>query len=136
MIGEANPQGPLFHVSISGPDVLGRIKGTDKAGLVAKDMGNWKSVYVATVGLPPWLLRNIAKYAGVHIYCDTDDAVYTDGNLIAIHAQSDGKKRIRLRSKKNVYDLFRKTSVAKNVATFEVEMAAGATEAFRLDEAE
>jgi len=135
LIGEANPQGPLFYVSVSGDDVLGKIKGTDKAGLVARDMGTWKSVYVATVGLPPWLLRNIAKYAGVHVYCESNDAVYTDGNIIAIHAQSDGKKRIKLRSKRNVYDLFRKTYVAKNVDTFDVDMSTGTTEAFRLDEA-
>ena len=136
LIGETNPQGPLFHVDTSGPDVLGRIRGTDKAGLVARDMGNWRSIYVATVGLPAWLLRNMARYAGVHVYCDSDDAVYTDGNLIAIHAQCDGRKRIRLPFNRDVYDLFRKTRIAENTAAFELDMEAGSTEAFRLDEVE
>ncbi len=60
------------------------------------DQGRWRSVYFATLFAPARLLRNIARAAGVWIYCETNDVVVADEHFLAIAASSDGAKTVRL----------------------------------------
>ena len=87
---------PIFYAD--DPDVLvvGRLVGSQRAGLVVKPMGGWTSVYSAAITLPPALVRRIARQAGVHVWLETDDALYTDGRFLGIHAAADGTKCVRL----------------------------------------
>ena len=62
-------------------------------------MDGWTSIYSAAMPLPPSLMRNIARDAGVHIWLETDDALYTDGQFVGVHAATDGPKRIVLPSR-------------------------------------
>jgi hypothetical protein len=54
--------------------------------------------------LPPTLVRQIARQAGVHIWLETDDALYTDGQFLGIHAASDSTKQVKLPSVCTVVD--------------------------------
>jgi hypothetical protein len=53
------------------------------------------------------LLRGLAKYAGAHIYLDTDDTFYANSRMIVLHTSwRPGKTRtIRLPKRTRVYDL-------------------------------
>lgn len=87
---------PLFYADDPQARVVGRLVETGQAGLVVKPIEGWTSVYSAALQLPPALIRNLAHAAGVHIWLDTDDAVYTDGQYAAVHAASDGPKVLHL----------------------------------------
>ena len=52
------------------------------------------------------VLREAFIVAGVHIYAFTDDIIYAYGNMVAIHAASDGEKRIYLPHKGALMDAF------------------------------
>jgi hypothetical protein len=90
---------PLFYADDSGAQVLGRLVGSARPGLVTKKMDGWTSIYSAAMTLPPSLMRRIAREAGVHIWLETDDALYTDGQFLGLHAATDGPKRILLPSR-------------------------------------
>jgi hypothetical protein len=62
----------------------------------ATDAPGYRSVFISSLGVPPELLRNIARRAGVHVYCDSNDAIEGDGHFLAISATSEGVKTIRL----------------------------------------
>ena len=66
----------------------------------------WMSVYLAAPIASPVSLRNLARLAGLHVYLDTNDAIYASGSLVGVHTQSAGKDRIRLPVKATVTDLF------------------------------
>ncbi|MBM3859354.1 MAG: hypothetical protein FJ395_06855 [Verrucomicrobia bacterium] len=89
---------PLFYANDPTAQVLGKLVGSGRPGLVSKKMDGWKSIYSAAMTLPPSLIRRIARDAGVHIWLESDDALYTDGQFVGVHAASDGVKRVRLPS--------------------------------------
>ena len=90
---------PLFYADDPGAQVLGRLVGSSRPGLVTKKMDGWTSIYSAAMTLPPSLMRRLAREAGVHIWLETDDALYTDGQFFGLHAATDGPKRILLPSR-------------------------------------
>ena len=44
----------------------------------------------------PSELRDFCKTNGVHLYCETDDIIYVNGNYLAVHATGDGVKTVSL----------------------------------------
>lgn len=95
---------PLFYADDSDAQVVGKLVGSGRAGLVVKPMDGWTSIYSAAMTLPPALMRNLARLAGAHIWVETADALYTDGQFLGIHAAADGEKRISLPFCGNVAD--------------------------------
>jgi len=87
---------PIFYADDPDAQVVGRLVGSQRAGLVVKPMDGWTSLYSAAMTLPPSLLRRIARQAGVHVWLETDDALYTDGQFFGIHAATNGTKRVFL----------------------------------------
>ncbi|MBR3504775.1 MAG: beta-galactosidase [Clostridia bacterium] len=54
----------------------------------------------------PAALREALLTAGAHIYAYTDDFVYAYGSMVALHAASDGEKRLYLPHKGALEDVF------------------------------
>lgn len=86
---------PSFWVDDPSVTVHGRLA-NGKPGLVSKRGDGWTCYYSVAFDLPPTVVRNLAREAGVHIWVDSDDAVYTDGRYLGLHASRDGIKTIRL----------------------------------------
>jgi hypothetical protein len=76
------------------------------AALSVRAFPHWTSVCSLSPGLPPGLLRNLARLAGVHIYSETEDALYAGRGLIALHARDAGDRAIALPSEMVVRELF------------------------------
>ncbi|MBU0478423.1 beta-galactosidase, partial [bacterium] len=110
---------------------LGNLK-SGQSGFVMKKMENYTSIFSAAPAIPCEILRNIAKYAGVHLYVDTCDPVYTTPDIIGIHASSEGVKEIKLKSKRDVYDPFKKEWIVRNSDTIRIEMERNETKLFEL----
>jgi len=85
--------------------IAGRLVDSQRAGLVVKKAAGWTSIYSSAMPLPPCLMRNIARSAGVHVWIATDDALYTDGQYAGVHAASDGVKTLHLPDELNVIDV-------------------------------
>ncbi len=112
-MGDAGEKGfeaglPRFYVDDPEAVTLGRFVGTDQhAGLALKDHGTWQSVYIGSVGIvPPGLLRGLARYKQLPVYNQSDDVMYFNHSLIAIHASTDGLKRIELPEPADVTSLW------------------------------
>ena len=87
---------PTFYADDPEARVAGRLVASARPGLVVKRLDGWTSVYSAAMQLPPGLLRNLARTAGVHVWLETDDALYTDGQILGLHAATEGQKTLRL----------------------------------------
>ena len=83
--------------------------------------------------LPPGLIRNLARAAGVHIWLDTDDALYTDGQYVGVHAARAGTKSLRLPRRYRVTDEHTGASVATVGNRVTVSMHRAETVLLRLD---
>ncbi|MDD3886758.1 MAG: hypothetical protein PHI35_07795 [Victivallaceae bacterium] len=93
------------------PARIGRWTGgaTEHAsGLTLNDMGNWQAAYLRNPAeLTPAMLKELAKKAGVHIYCDAEIPIYADQRFLAAHTATGGRLTLLLpNQQKHVTELF------------------------------
>jgi hypothetical protein len=123
--------GPLFHVADRDAQVLGEVviaQGTCQPGFAVKTFPTWTSIYAAVPNIPAQVLREIARFAGVHLYNEEGDVLAASRNLLSVHTISGGKRVFRLPSKSEiVFDLYERTTVARNTDRFEVSLKPGST---------
>jgi hypothetical protein len=127
---------PLFYVDDPQARILGEVvysQGNCRPGFAVKEFAGWKSVYSASPNLPAALLRNIARYAGVHIYSDAGDVLYANRSMLGVHTLAGGKRVFKLPARaETVYDVFGRRTVAKNVSEFEIFLERQSTELYIL----
>ncbi len=122
--------GPVFYVDDPDCEELGRIVGTTRVGLAAKETNGHLSVYSAAPALPASLLRNIARHLGVHLYMETGDLVYANEGFLSIYSLSPGVKLIRLPGASDVYDPYEGEQVCADSQCFRVAMEGYCTRMF------
>lgn len=91
VFGFSDPTEPLFAAKDDSAQILARY--TDGTPACAKK-GN--SVYIATGNVPHQMWRDIAREAGVHIYSETDGALYVDSRSIGRQTMHEEDITIKL----------------------------------------
>lgn len=128
---------PTAYVTDKDAAALGRIYGSDLTGLARKqvesaDGGVWTSVYSSVACIPARILKNALTAAGGHVYCETEgDVVYANSGYVAINSPYGGRRTVNLESICDVYDVYKREYVAKNVTSFSVDMEANSTRLFK-----
>lgn len=104
------------------PDRVRELCGFDfgKAGLSCVSMGTWNSAYIHDYkALTPAVLKEVAKHAGVTLYCEDPVPVYANSRLLAIHVAQGGEKQITLPAAcKEVIELYTGKVAAENAKQF------------------
>ncbi|MDP6358301.1 MAG: hypothetical protein QF473_24495, partial [Planctomycetota bacterium] len=93
----------------------------------------WNSVYAAVPYLTPELMRNIARFAGVHIYRDSNEILFAGRHFVALHT---GKERatgdLRLPARTTVYDVFAGETAGDNTDTIQLDIDPYSTKLYYL----
>ena len=97
-----------------------------------KAAGDYASVFTTAVTLPANLWRNLARYAGAHVYCNTNDILLADNTIVALHSLQSGPKRIELPGTYTVYDVITGKLVAEKAHAITFALHAPETRVFRL----
>lgn len=108
-----------------------RSRENGSVAVASKKMDGWTSIYSAAMQLPTDALRNIARQAGVHIYNDQNDVVMAGNGIVALHASSDGLKKIVMPRKCAAVDCVSGARLAP-AREFEFEMKRGDTKLLRI----
>jgi len=96
----------LFYADDNEATVWGRYDSDNTAALVYKKFENYNSFYSSVGNLPANVLRNIAVFAGVHIYNYGTDPVYVNSRLIGVYSDTDGEINLRLKADTELVELF------------------------------
>jgi hypothetical protein len=91
------------------------------------------AVYSAAPNLPAGLPRGIAPWAGVRVFCDSDDVLYAGRGMVALHASTTGEKRITLPAQARVRDFFGGRDWPQPTDVIECHARRGETFVFTLD---
>ncbi|MCC6860329.1 MAG: hypothetical protein IT158_17300 [Bryobacterales bacterium] len=67
--------------------------------------GDYAAVFSIAANLPADLWRGLARYAGAHVYSETNDVLLADRSVVALHSLQSGKKRIALPGRFHVRDV-------------------------------
>ena len=128
VVGPKKKLGQLFYIKPTDKDqVLGQFPGSDKVVMALKDMGSWQSMYAITPTLPPQALREIARYAGVHIYNEHNDTLYANTNFLTIHANGIGQRKILFPWACDIYDMVADKYLGVNTDTITYDFQNGET---------
>lgn len=110
---------------------LGRL-GDSRVALAMKAQDGWKSIYLATPGLPAAFLRRLAVERGIPIYSASNDVLTAGGGFLMLHADRGGRKVLTLPTAAEVWDPLRNRRLSPVTARYECVMEAGETRLFSL----
>ncbi len=127
---------PLFYADDPEARIAGRLVESQRPGLVVKKVAGWTSIYSAAMPLGPGLMRNIARAAGVHVWIETDDALYTDGQYAGIHAATEGEKTLHLPGQFDVVDALTGKRLAASARQVSLPMRRAQTVLLKLEKRE
>ena len=115
---------PVFYVDDAKAQTLAAYP-DGKTAWAARDFGNYKSVYSAVPFLNVQAIRNIAKYAGVHLYSEEDIVMGADNRLLMLTNGYEKKRifTINLPEIKTVKDAFSGEIISHGKQNFVLEMA-------------
>ncbi|GAF68936.1 unnamed protein product, partial [marine sediment metagenome] len=96
-------------------------------GFVIREEPDWASLYSAAPNLPPGVLKEVARYAGVHIFSEWEDVLYADHNYVALHTVRAAVKTIRLPHRADIWEVYSNRRVGRDCTEFQDWMEAGST---------
>ncbi|HNX33888.1 MAG TPA: beta-galactosidase [Kiritimatiellia bacterium] len=109
---------PFLHVAGGADAAVGRTA-EGQVVVAEKQDAACRNLFVAMPPMPAPLLRHYARQAGVHLYCDSDAAVYANESYLAVVAS--GRQKVRLPKKaalKEMLSLRRGASALSDGAEF------------------
>jgi len=90
--------------------------------VTTRSMGDWRSVFSPRPNVTAKVLREIAKQAGVHLYCEEGQVVYVNSRFLAFHTAIAGRYPIRLPNRRSkIEELFSGKVLAENANEFVIE---------------
>jgi hypothetical protein len=93
---------------------------------------DYASVFTAAVPLPADLWRGLARFAGAHVYCETNDILLADSSVVGLHSIQPGEKRIALPGEFAVRDLITGEAMARRAREIVFRLDAPGTRVFRI----
>jgi len=123
---------PVIYPDDPNATVLAYFLDSKLPALAIKEQDGYTSIYYGSTHISCDEIKEFARYAGCHIYSETDDVVYANKNYITIHAASSGPKTINLPGRQEVTDVYDGSLVASDAQAFTVDMLRGETRMFRL----
>ncbi|MBR2425459.1 MAG: beta-galactosidase [Lentisphaeria bacterium] len=120
--------GPQFYINDPEAIILGSVHENGKPGFAMKKLQNGTTSFYSTVPCVGWqIVRNIARYAGVHVWMESGDFIVPGKKFLTVHACSDGVKTIRLPAVADVYEIFDEKTIAVGKNEFRLNMKKGET---------
>jgi hypothetical protein len=95
--------------------------------------GDYAAVFITAVPLTAHLWRNIARYAGAHVYCEANEVVMADSSVVALHSLKSGPKSLALPGRFRVYDLISGREYARGTSEIKFDLRAPETRVFLLE---
>jgi hypothetical protein len=90
------------------------------AGLAVKNMGSWVSMYSSAPLVPKFILRNIAREAGCHVFTDFPGQTCQSKNYIGFFAHETGMCTFRLPFPSRITDIYNKKIISENATSFNI----------------
>lgn len=106
---------------------------TRKSSINIKKTNGFTSIYCGSKFLSADVIKEIARFAGCHIYSETDDVLYANKDYVAIHASKSGAKKLKLPCVASAQEVYEEKYYSNCSDCIELDMLKGETKMFRLD---
>lgn len=131
-LGLAWAKGGMNHMGMSIKE-FGKGAAGGPEGIGARGKGDYAAIFMTAVQIPAPLWRSIARYAGAHVWCASNDVLMADSSIVALHSLRSGEKIISLPSKSRVTELNTGKVVSKGTDRITFTMKAPETRVFLME---
>ena len=111
---------------------FGRGAGGGYEGEEPLGAGDYAALFTTAVPLPAALWRNLARFAGAHVYCESNDVLLANQSMVALHSLQGGEKRIFLPGTFNVRDVVADREYGREISEIAFELDPPETRVFVL----
>lgn len=101
---------------------------------VSLGAGDYAALFMTAVQLPADLWRNIARHAGTHVYCESNDILMANQVMVALHSLKGGEKRIALPGSFRVRDVVSGEEYSPEASEIVFHLDPPETRVFKLEE--
>ena len=77
-------------------------------------------------------LREVARFAGCHIYNEEDDTLYANKNYLTIHSSKTERKHLKFDTPVTLTEVYEGTVYGEGATEIEFDMYFGETKTFRI----
>ena len=123
---------PLITECDPDAECIGTFADSGKNALSVKEENGFTSIYCGSKYVNNRVVRAIAKFAGCHVYSDTDDVLYANKNYITFHAAEGGEKVIKLQAPATVTEVYENKVYAENSDEIRFNIKRTETKMFRV----
>jgi hypothetical protein len=96
---------PAFGVVDPEAETWGYQYASGAVGLACKKVNGAHSIYCSAGPLDPDVVRDLAKFAGAHVYLDTRDVSYFSRSFIGVHTRKAGVRSLEMQGSEPLYDV-------------------------------
>lgn len=129
---DANKVNPLIYVEDNDVIPLATFCVNGKVGMAMKKFDNWSSVYIGSPYIQANVLRNLARYADVHLFVDDEEIVFANESYVGIHTAKDGKRTIKLRKPSKVTEVFENRCIGEDISVFVEDIPKHSTRLYKV----
>lgn len=123
---------PLFYADDEDAETVATFLTNRLPAISVKECDGFLSVLCGSKILNADIVREIARFAGCHIWFESDDVLYVSDNYLCLHASSDGEKKLFFKNQCSPYELYEEKFYGKDVTSLSVFMKKGETLTFAL----
>jgi len=123
---------PLFHSVDPDAKDLAYFTVSGYPAVSFKELDGFRSIYYGSKFIHCDILREIARFAGCHIYSDEDDTLYANDNYVTHHASTSGRKKLCFKEAVSPFEVYEKRFYGHSVTEIEFDSYLGQTRMFRL----
>lgn len=125
-------QMPNFYPDDNYAEILARFETNKHSALAVKKFTDWTSIYCAAIVISSDLLRSIARDAGCHIYCESDDFIFINKSFVTIHASSSGTKTLYFPNNVRLKEVYEGLEYCESSKKLIIHMEKGETKTFHI----
>ncbi|HBC88993.1 MAG TPA: hypothetical protein DCZ94_18800 [Lentisphaeria bacterium] len=131
-----NAAAPEFFCVDKDATILGVNSHSGRPAFAVKEFDSWKSVYISCPLVPHNIMRRILVWGGLKPVLDSDDALYTNSDIIGIRAKEAGIRNISLREDFEIADLYGSEKYKSKNGKARINLKRGETFIGRISSAE
>ena len=131
-LGIAWAKGGFNHIGMAAKD-FGKGAAQSPAGIASLGDGDYSALFLTAVNFPAEFWRNTARWAGAHVWCESDDVLLADSSVVGLHSIKSEHKRIRLPGKFRVTDIIAGKKLSSGTSEITFDLKAPDTRVFLLE---
>ncbi len=123
---------PAFYTQDPTATVAARFLENNQPAVSIKELDGWTSIFCGARQVRSDFLRSVARYAGCHIFCDSDEVIYASRRYLTIHAAASGTKTLHFPVPCHPYEVYEQAYYGQAVTSIALPMLKGETRMFEL----